>query len=457
MLTIDEIANASNAKVLNGNADVKVKSYCIDSREFNKEDFFIPILGEKVDGHDYILDVVKKGAIGFFISKNYIKKDEIIKNSININKNICIIEVQDTTQALYDIAIYNRKKNIDIPIVAVTGSVGKTSTREMIASVLSEKYNLLVTRKNFNSIVGLPLMILELDNQDIGVLEAGIDHIGEMDILSNILKPDVCVITKIGVAHIGIFGSQEKIFEEKVKIANNIKGIKALIINQDDKFLSKLKDEKYNIIRYSLNDVEDKVVNENSLEFKTKIYDEMCNITINQIGEHNIQNALSAIKVAEVFKMEPEKIISGIKKYKNFNGRMQIKKIKNNISIIDDTYNASIDSIKSGLVTINELKAKRKIIVLGDMFELGDFSKEIHLKTGELFKEIKCDILYTFGNEAKNIALTAKKYIEEVRCFDDMEDLQNDIVKNMKDGDIIYFKASNGMKLSKIVNNILEM
>ena len=240
LLNINEIVKASNGVLVNGDERIIPQNYKIDSRELENNDFFIPIVGENVDGHNYIIDCVKKGTIGFFISKSCKNKEEIIKESISIKHDVCIIEVEDTEKALCDIGTYNRNKHIDIPIIAITGSVGKTSTREMIASMLLEKYNVLVTERNYNSIIGLPIMMLKIDNQDICVLEAGINHIGEMDILTKILKPDICVITNIGNAHIGIMGSRENIFKEKLKITDNIKGLKKLIVNGDDEYLSKI-------------------------------------------------------------------------------------------------------------------------------------------------------------------------------------------------------------------------
>ena len=456
LLNINEIVKASKGVLINGNNNVIPKDYKIDSREIEKKDFFIPLVGENVDGHKYIIDTVKKGAIGFFISKKCLECENIIQESKRINSDVIIIKVDDCLTALCDIAEYNRNKHIDIPVVAITGSVGKTSTRQMIASVLSEKYNLLVTERNYNSVIGLPIMLLKLDKQEVCVLEAGINHIGEMDILSKILKPDICVITNIGNAHIGIMGSKDNTFKEKLKITNNIKGMKKLIVNSDDEYLSKIKSRNFEIIGYSLNNINNKIIDKDSIKFNTSIYNDNYTITINQIGNHNIQNALSAIKVGELFGLTEKEIIDGVAKYKNFSGRLETKIIKGNIILIDDTYNASIDSMKSGLVTVNELEGKRKIAVLGDMLELGEFSQKIHLEVGEIFKTVSYDILYTLGNEAKNIALNAKKYMKnkKIISFDSIEELEENLKLEMKSGDIIYFKASNGMKFGDIIKKL---
>ena len=184
MLKVREILEATKGKLINGNENIDIKKYEIDSRMLEEDTFFIPLKGEKVDSHQFILQCVKKKASGFFIESNYKDKDEIIEKSKTINANIIIIEVMDTQKALVDLAIYNRQKHIEVPVIAITGSVGKTSTREMIASVVERKYSMLVTKKNYNSNIGLPLMMLELDKQEVCVLEAGMNHKDEMNELS---------------------------------------------------------------------------------------------------------------------------------------------------------------------------------------------------------------------------------------------------------------------------------
>jgi UDP-N-acetylmuramoyl-tripeptide--D-alanyl-D-alanine ligase len=457
MLNINELVLATKGKLVNGDLNIIPQEYAIDSREIKEADFFVPVIGEKTDGHKYIIDCVKKGIIGFFISSNYLKKDEVAKESIKINKEICIVEVEDTSLALYEAAKFNRIKHIDIPVVAVTGSVGKTSTREMIASVLSEENTLLVTKKNYNSFIGLPIMVLKMDKQDICVLEVGIDKLYEMEALSDLLKPDICVITMIGTAHIGVLGSKDNIFSEKLKITNNIKGISTLIINSDDDYLKQIENSsKYLIEKFSIKDVGNVIYEDASINFETNIYNESKKIVINEIGKHNIYNALCAIKVAQSFKIKTDNILRGIAKYRNFSKRLEKKIIGENILIIDDTYNASIDSMISGLEAVNKIKGKRKIAVLGDMLELGEYSKKLHEEVGESFKSLNYDKLYTLGKEAKNISETAKKYMnfENVIHFEDKEVLIKYLKDNLVCNDIIYFKASNGMRFFDIIEEL---
>lgn len=459
MLNIEEILNASNGKLINGESSIVPKSYEIDSRNVKNGDFFIPIIGEKVDAHKYIVDCVKKGAIGYFISSNTVDFDKINEESIKFNPNVCIISVEDTLKALIESGKYNRQKHIDIPIVTVVGSVGKTSTREMITSVLKEEKNVLVTKKNYNSNIGLSLMCLEIESQDVCVLEAGIDKFDEMEELSEILKPDIAVMTIIGTSHIGTFKTKENIFNEKSKILKYIKGMKKVITNGDDEYLSSLTPcDKYDVEKVSMDNVDNVIISENSLDFETRLYGDKLKIKINQIGDHNIYNALMAIKVAECFDIKKESIINGISNYKNFAGRLGQINV-NGIILIDDTYNASGESMRSGLLTINRLNANRKFAILGDMFDLGEFADEIHEKVAEIFAITEYDYLFTLGEKAKIIANGAKIYIKEknVISFDDEDNMINKIVKEAKSGDMLYFKASNGMHFSNILKKVVNL
>lgn len=457
MLNVKELVESTKGTYINGNLEQVPINYVIDSRLIKKDDFFVPILGENTDGHNYILQCVEKEAVGFFISKNCRKKAEIIDKSIHINPAICIIEVEDTFQALYHAGKYNREKHIHIPVVAITGSVGKTSTREMIASVLKQKKEVLTTEKNYNSLIGAPIMALKIDHQDVCVLEAGIDHFQEMELLSNLLKPDVCVITNIGIAHLGNFLTSENIFKEKIQITNHIKGMAKLLINEDNHYLSKVEDHvNYTVEKIGMDHVSEIQITDDQIQFVARIYGEKNEVRIHALGSHNIYNALMAIKVGEIFELSKEEIIKGISQYQNFPRRLEKKVLKNQITIIDDTYNASIDSMKSGLITVNQLKADRKIAVLGDMFDLGERSEQIHKELAEVFEILNYDYLFTLGEKAKNIALGAKKYMEKekIKIFEDKKSLILEIKKIMQPGDMIYLKASNGMKFDEIVKEL---
>ena len=450
MLKVKELLEATNGKLLNGNLDDEINNYKIDSREVKSGDFYIPIVGENVDGHRFINDTVKNNCSGFFVSNI----DSIdIQKIKEVNKDIIIIEVEDTKKALVDIGIFNRNKHKDIEVVAITGSVGKTSTREIVSSVLSQQKNILVTEKNMNSYIGMPLMTLKLEEQEMAVLEAGIDFVGEMDILNKLLVPDVAVVTNIGTSHIGKFGSQDIIFQEKTKIADGLKGKKILLLNGDDEYLRRYENSSVKILYYSIKDKKNIIINENTIEYDTLIYNKEEHIIVNALGNHNILNSLVAIKIGEIYNISVDKIKRGIFQYQNISRRME-KISFNNITIIDDTYNASPSSMQSGLISIDEIKDKRKIAVLADILELGDYAKEIHLKMGKVFKELKYDVLIAYGENMKYLIENAKNYIKEVYYCKDSTEAEKKVREIMRENDVIYFKGSNSMFVNKIVDDL---
>ena len=450
MLNIKEIIQASKGVLIQGNIDNLASGYKIDSRLIEKNDFYIPMLGEKVDGHIFIKSVAKNGGIGSFVQKGV----KINYNDIkSVNPEFALIEVDDTLTAMQDIARYNRNKHMDIESISITGSVGKTSTREMVASVFNTYMNTLVTEKNYNGHIGLPLMTLKIENQDIIILETGIDFIGEMDLLGGILKPSCAVVTNIGVSHVEKFGSQDIIYREKTNIANSLINKKKLLLNRDDPYLLKYRNDNVDIIYYGIQDANNVKYKENSIEYDTNIYNKEEHIVINTIGNHNILNSIVAIKLAEIYNIPTEYILKGISSYSNFPRRMEKIELKG-ITIIDDTYNASSSSAKSGIITLNELHAKRKIVVLADILELGDYSRTEHEKLGELFKSVDVDILLAYGENMKYLCETAKKYMNNVYWFKNKEETESKLKEIIKKEDIIYFKGSNAMKVNDIVEDI---
>lgn len=462
MLAIKEIVELSKGKLLNGDENIKLKSYEFDSRLVIKGNFFIPIKGEKTDGHKYIIECVRKGIIGFLIFDNLENKQDIVKESIDINKKIIIIEVKDTQKTFFDMGKRNREKHINTPIVAITGSVGKTSTREIISSVLEVKYNVLKTEKNYNSYIGVPYMLLKIDKQDICVIEIGIDKIGEMDQIASVVRPDVAVITNIGLSHIENFGSIDVTYKEKIKLCNNLKQGGICFINGDDSMLSKVQnDYKGTIIKYGMQNDEQyilKNINHEESKITFDVEDGKINKTveIKDIGNHNILNAMAAIKVGKFFNINIEESIQGISKYRNFDKRMKKENLKNECAVINDAYNASYDSILSGLKTLEQLRYSKKIIVIGDILELGGYSKEVHVKIGQKIKEFKVDVVITYGaaskyiyNELKDSNITIYEAREKETILDIID---KEIVKNT----LIYVKASNGMKLYEISDRLAE-
>ena len=479
-MKVKDIVKITNGKILCGDEKIPCNHFVRDSREVKEGDVYVALKGEKFDGNDFCLDAIYNGAKVCIVSKDITaeENDEIKKS------NVTIIQVPDTLKALQEIATCKRMQ-YNIPVVAVTGSVGKTSTKDLIASVVSQKYNTLKTKGNYNNEIGLPLTILGLTDEEAMVVEMGMNHFGEIRKLTNIAKPTVAVITNIGTAHIGNLGSRENILKAKLEILEGLQG-NTVVINNDNDLLYKWANEnkdKYNIITYGIKNkskymatdiksFEDKSefkvvceknesisdskqnVNMDSKQDINRAKEEGINnkiVTVPVGGEHFILNSLCAIAVGEYLNVPTEKIINGIANLELTKKRMEVLTSKAGATVINDTYNANYDSMKAAIIYLKEIKNKRKIAVLGDMLELGDYSKELHEKVGEEVDE-SIDILITIGKEAKYIAEKSKaKQIIECKDNDEaIEKLKEIQTKN----DAILLKASNGMKFFEIATAI---
>ena len=481
-MKVKDIVKITNGKILCGDEKIPCNHFVRDSREVKEGDVYVALKGEKFDGNDFCLDAIDNGAKVCIVSKDITaeENDEIKKS------NVTIIQVLNTLKALQEIATYKRMQ-YNIPVVAVTGSVGKTSTKDLIASVVSQKYNTLKTKGNYNNEIGLPFTILGLTDEKAMVVEMGMNHFGEIRKLTNIAKPTVAVITNIGTAHIGNLGSRENILKAKLEILEGLQG-NTVVINNDNDLLYKWADEnkdKYNIITYGIKNKskymatdikcfedksEFKVVCEKNESISDSKQDanmalkqdinmderESINnkkVTVPVGGEHFILNSLCAIAVGEFLNVSTKKIINGIANLELTKKGMEILTSKARATVINDTYNANYDSMKAAITYLKEIKNKRKIAVLGDMLELGDYSKELHEKVGEEIDE-SIDILITIGKEAKYIAEKSKaKQIIDCKDNDEaIEKLKEIQTKN----DAILLKASNGMKFFEIATALCE-
>ena len=471
-MKVKDIVKITNGKILCGDEKIPCNHFVRDSREVKEGDVYIALKGERFDGNNFCQSAIDNGAKVCIVSKDVREKEndtklvnteaDKINNSIKENK-VTIIKVEDTLKALQEIATYKRMQ-YNIPVVAVTGSVGKTSTKDLIASVVSQKYNTLKTKGNYNNEIGLPLTILGLTNEEAMVVEMGMNHLGEIRKLTNIAKPTVAVITNIGTAHIGNLGSRENILKAKLEILEGLQG-NTVVINNDNDLLHKWVNEnkeKYNIITYGIKNkskyMETDIKSfEDKSEFKVvcekneSINNKMVTVPVG--GEHFILNSLCAIAVGEYLNVPTEKIINGIANLELTKKRMEVLTSKSGATVINDTYNANYDSMKAAITYLKEIKDKRKIAVLGDMLELGDYSKELHEKVGEEVDE-SIDILITIGKEAKYIAEKAKAK-QIIECKDNEEAVRKLKELETKD-DAILLKASNGMKFFEIATALCE-
>ena len=505
-MQVQDFLKLIDGKIITGSGETVVNDFYKDSRLVRKNGTYIAIIGEKFDGNDFVEKAIDAGASVCIISKENANVVEKAKKN-----NTTLVLVADTLKALQEIAKYKRSL-FNIPVVAVTGSVGKTSTKDMIASVLSSKYNTLKTKGNMNNNIGMPMTILELNDENAMVVEMGMNHFGEIELLTDIAKPTIAVITNIGTAHIGNLGSRENILKAKLEILDGMKK-KILVINNDNDLLHKFylenKDNpeieihtygienESEVMGYNIrlgedsswfdcrieNDSENKSsVNnisirrnhtiENDLENKSSVNNVSIgkeNTIDNDVknefsievpvgGLHFIYNSLCAITVANLLNLNQSEIKCGIKNFVPTKNRMDITKLKNGVTIINDSYNASFDSMQMLLNYLSNFTAKRRIAVLGDMLELGEFSKELHEKVGKEVAKNNVDILIVSGENSKYIAEKAIKdgmNKENVYYFDNGNKIYNFVKKIWREGDCILFKASNGMRFFEIADKLI--
>lgn len=461
-MKIKEIIQATKGKMIQGNEEKEVGEFCRDTRIIKEGNAYIGIKGENFDGNLIWQKAFEAGADTVIIQGVKFSEKDLEKWS---NKNI--IEVEDTIQALADIATYKRNSfGKSFPVVGVTGSVGKTSTKDIIANVISQKYKTLKTQGNNNNNIGLPFTIFNLKDQNAAVIEMGMNHFGEISKLTKIAKPTISVITNIGTSHIGNLGSRENILKAKLEILEGMDK-KILVINNDNDLLHKfyLESKDVEIHTYGIeNDsevtAENIILNENDSEFTCDIKGEKFNIKVPVGGIHFVYNALCAVTVGTLLGLTKEQIEIGIKTFELTKKRMDITELKNGVTIINDSYNASFESMQASLKYLSCLNAKRRIAVLGDMFELGDYSKELHEKVGKEVAKNNIDILVCCGDNAKYIVDMAEKEgmsKDQIFYFDSIEQIEKFIKEIVKNGDSVLFKASNGMKFYNIVENLIIM
>ena len=459
-LSVKNILDVTDGELITGKEDDICKSYSKDTRTIKDGDCYIGIKGENFDGNLFWETALENGASTVIVQNVDFTSENKEKW---VDKNI--IKVKDTLEALYSIARYKRSL-YDIPVIAITGSVGKTSTKDIVANVVAKKYKTLKTEGNNNNNIGLPFTILRMQDEEAAVLEMGMNHFGEISLLASIANPNICIITNIGTSHIGNLGSRENILKAKLEILEGSKK-RAIIVNNDNDLLHKWYEENkenYNIKTYSITEksdvmAKDITLKENASDFTCNINGKEERITVPVGGEHFVLNSLCAISVGEVLGIEADKIKSGIESFELTKKRMDIIELQNGVKIINDAYNASLESMKASLKVLAEFKDNRKIAVLGDMFELGDFAKELHEKVGEEIVKNKIDILIAAGENSKYMAEIARKGIgeEKVYYLEEREKIEVLLQEIVKKGDVILFKASNGMQFYKIAERMVEL
>lgn len=481
---VEQLVAAVGGKLLTGSGNRLIKDVIIDSREKAEDSLFVPIIGEKTDGHKYVAGALASGAKTLFMQKESAYKEEIL--SLAKDAGACVVAVEDTVSALQNFAAWYRNQ-FELPVVGITGSVGKTTTKEMISAALETEKKVLKTIGNKNSQIGLPLMMFYLDDSyDIAIIEMGMSEVGEMKNLTAVARPECAVMTNIGVAHIAQLGSKENIRKEKLNIINEFDKKSVLFVNGNDTLLNNiateitqksitmdcdeasravLKDTK--ALTYGISTAEefdisavDLVTGGSGIGFTAVINAEgtiqKVQVQLKVYGNHNVMNALAAIAVAMHYGISPEKAAEGLAEYEPIAMRGQIKTV-NGITWIDDTYNASPDSMKSGAQVMLSLEGKRHIAVFADVLELGEASEQLHREVGAYLAKLTeqgrtTDILVTVGTQAAFIADEAKKQgIKQAVSFASNAEATEFLKQTLTAGDVVLVKGSRGMHTEEIV------
>lgn len=423
----------------------EVAGVTIDSRKVEKDFLFVAINGERFNAHQFIPDTIEKGALC------------VVSHEDLGDTDYPYILVEATGQALLDIAKLYRD-SFDVKVVGITGSVGKTSTKEMIASVLSQKYHVHKTQGNFNNECGLPLTIFEMnETHEVSVLEMGINHFGEMRKLSTTASPDICVITNIGVAHLEFLKTQEGIMQEKTQMFQDMKSGGSVILNGDDPLLSTLGPVKgTEPVFYGLNpDCNDIYATDiHPLGLKgtsctIHLPEESFTCVVPTPGMHMVSNALAGASVGHTLGLTVEEIKTGIESLPFIPGRNNIIQTEHMI-LLDDCYNANTISMKASLNVLN-MAIGRKVAILGDMGELGENWAELHRAVGEYAAELGIDLVCAIGELSKEIAAGAKSFQTEALWFATKADFLKQAKDILKEGDNVLIKASHGMEFPEIV------
>ncbi|MEA3470550.1 MAG: UDP-N-acetylmuramoyl-tripeptide--D-alanyl-D-alanine ligase [Thermodesulfobacteriota bacterium] len=456
----DEIIKATGGMLIGGKFDRSFGGLSTDSRNIGKGSLFVPLVGEKFDGHDYIADAVNKGATGVLCSRN--RREVVVSFSDNINAII----VDDTLRALGDMANFWRRK-FAIPVVAVTGSSGKTTTKEIMAAIAGISMNVLKNKGNFNNLIGLPLTLLELNSaHEMAIVEMGTNRRGEIKRLTEISEPDIGVITNIGPAHLEGLGSLESVRKEKGDLLLGMKSSGVAITNSDDELLAGLTHKwqgrkiTFGIRGDAKVRAKDVVMKGNGvMAFKLDIEGPWRMVEIAAPGIHNVYNALAAVAASLASGVGNKDIYRGLTEFSQIPGRMSIHRLKMGAYLVDDAYNANPASMREALLTLQELSGgNESIVVFGDMLELGDKSEKLHEEAGEVMAETGVRKIFLRGDFSQAVARGLKRggVGDDHIFFTDSPDELVDCLRGyLRPHYWLLVKGSRGMKMERFVQAVV--
>ena len=449
-LNLQEIVKATKGALLKEAYVKEIKAVSTDTRKIEEGTMFIALKGENFNGNNYVLDAFNKGAKIAIV-------DEVKCDLNELKEDVALIKVQNTRRALMDLAKFYREK-LGLKVVGITGSAGKTSTKDLVAAVLSYKYKVFKTKGNFNNEIGLPLMILELDSTyDVAILEMGMRGLGQIKELAEIASPDLGIITNIGISHIEILKTRENILKAKMEIATFFDKNNTLVVCGNDDFLGALPNAEYKIVKTGVGEnfkIGAKNIALEELSSKFTVYDgeKEEEFSLDMPGEHNISNLMLGIAIAKELGVSFEEMKRGLKNIEATSMRLELIK-KDGFSILNDCYNSSPVAVKSAIDVMKNIEGKRRIAVLGTMRELGHKSEEAHEEIGKYAKENGIEKVLCFGDFSENIK---EGYGEGCTVYENKEELIKDLLNIICDGDIILVKASRSLKFEEITKALLE-
>lgn len=450
-MTFKEMLNAIDGEVIVQKEEINFNKLCIDTRKIEKNNVFLAIKGANFNGNDFAVKALENGASVVII-------DEVKFDLKEAENKGAIIKVKDTREALLNLAKFYRQK-LGLKVVGVTGSTGKTSTKDLIAALLSDKYKVFKTKGNFNNDIGLPLMILELTSEfDVAVLEMGMSSLGEIELLASVARPDLAVITNIGLSHIENLKTQENILKAKMEISTFFDEGNTLIVNGEDKLLQNISSNVFKVKKIGYNHEYDVyasniILREEETEFLAHAFGEEAVFNLPMAGKHNVLNTMLAIEVAKCLNVSFKQMVKGLENLEATSMRLQVIK-KEGLTIINDCYNASPDSMRSSLDVLSAYKNCRKVAILGDMYELGDESERAHFEVGEYAKD-KVDILIVIGRYIKNFKDGFNN--DNIIMYNTKEECIKELENIIKLDDVVLVKASRGVKLENVVKKLEEM
>jgi UDP-N-acetylmuramoyl-tripeptide--D-alanyl-D-alanine ligase len=452
-LTLAQIAGFAGGSIAAGNAETIVSRVSTDSRTLQAGDLFVPLRGENFDGHKFVQQAAERGAVGAMVEESW---------SENAPQNFALIRVADTLRGYQTLAA-NYRAALPLKVIAITGSNGKTSTKDFVAATLARKFRVTKTEGNFNNHVGLPQTILAANREDeIAVWEIGMNHPGEIAALAKLAAPDVAIITNVGIAHIEFMGTREAIAEEKGALAEAVAANGTVILNADDPFTESIaKRTGARIILAGIDNgsVRATDITQHSTGSEFTIFEgaHRCRAQLPVPGIHMVQNAMLAVAAGRVFGLSLEECAVGLASTPLTKARLQIKEI-NGIKFIDDSYNANPDSMKAALRTLVELDSDgRRIAVLGEMGELGAESERGHRDVGEAAAALRIDELIAVGGIGAAIAHAAKKAgLEKSVAVDSSQEAVELLKGSAVPGDLILIKGSRSARMERVLEEFAK-